>query len=94
MNSQTARTAEYFRKNVGAWISAPELMLVGGKCRFRTSISECRRWYGMRIVNRQRNVKLSTGQTFRSSEYRYEAPGEGGTAVSAAIPDSQPTTGA
>lgn len=64
--SKTEQTAKFFRQHRRRWISAWALMPIGGWCRWRTSVSECRQVYGMDIEN-----KVVTQGGAVKSFYRY-----------------------
>ena len=67
----TARVAELFRSMPGQWIEAEVLSKVGGRCAWRTRVSELRHPpYAMTIENRQRLVETPLGN-FKVSSYRY-----------------------
>lgn len=61
--------AEYFRANPGRWVSAYELMKVGGSMAWRTRVSEVRRM-GLNIENRVDRDSQGVAQSF----YRYSPP--------------------
>jgi hypothetical protein len=55
--TMTAAVAQFFRLNAGVWISALDVMRVGGALAWRTEISRCRKApYLMTIENRTRRV--------------------------------------
>lgn len=64
--SSLQRTARLFRRHRRRWISAVEIVRVGGLLAWRTRVSECRRLLGMRIENETTLV----GKKYRS-RYRY-----------------------
>lgn len=68
----TDRVEQYFRQRPGRWIGSLELEQVGGRCAWRTRVSECRAQRGMPIQNRQRTVDLPDGSACVVSEYRYQ----------------------
>jgi hypothetical protein len=56
------RVAAFFRERPGEWIESLTLEDIGGRCAWRTRVSECRTRLSMRIDNRQergRDVVLS-----------------------------------
>lgn len=61
--------AELLREFRDTWVWSQDLEIVGGRCGWRTRVSDCRIWFHMDIENRQ--VKLPNG-TVRS-EYRYNS---------------------
>lgn len=61
------RTARLFRAHRRQWVSALDLMRVGGWCSWRTRISECRTLFGMRIEHKTDVAANGT----RRSLYRY-----------------------
>lgn len=61
------RTAAYFKARPNVWISAIDLMRIGGLLSFRTRVSELRRYHAMDIENR---VRCEGKQRF--SEYRWK----------------------
>lgn len=65
------RVADLFRSMPGQWIDSETLSKVGGRCAWRTRVSEARTQYGMRIVNRVRTVETPIG-AFKVSEYCYQ----------------------
>jgi hypothetical protein len=67
----TDRVAQLFRDMPGQWIESETLAKVGGRCAWRTRVSEARAQYGMRILNRVRTVDTPIG-SFRVSEYCYQ----------------------
>ena len=69
--SFTERVRRYFRARPGRWISNLELQRVGGLGGWRTRTSECRRWYRMRIDQREFWVTKANGVRFKASEYRF-----------------------
>jgi hypothetical protein len=66
------RVASLFLRKRGMWIDSSELEQVGGRCAWRTRVSECRTLLGMEIQNRVRTVRAADGSTFRVSEYAYK----------------------
>ena len=72
----TARVAAYLTARAGEWVDATELMAVGGRCAWRTRVSEARDAYGLTIENRVRTVK-DGARRWRVSEYRVPAQGQG-----------------
>lgn len=74
--SFTARVAQYLVARAGEWVDASELMQVGGRCAWRTRLSEARGQYGLVIENRVRTVK-DGARRWRVSEYRVPAQGQG-----------------
>jgi hypothetical protein len=65
------RVAGLFLRKRGMWIDSTELAQVGGRCAWRSRVSECRTQIGMDIRNRVRTVRAADGSTFRVSEYAY-----------------------
>ena len=72
-NDFTAKVARYFLDRPGRWIDANDLSYVGGRCAWRTRISDARKRYGLTITNRWRTVHTHAGSRYRISEYRLEA---------------------
>jgi hypothetical protein len=66
------RVAGLFLWKRGEWIDSTELAQVGGRCAWRSRVSECRTLLGMDIRNRVRTVRAADGSTFRVSEYSYK----------------------
>ena len=60
--SATARTATFFRRHRRTWISALQLLQVGGALAWRTELSRCRTQLGMNI---------EWNKDIRRSKYRY-----------------------
>jgi hypothetical protein len=69
------RVASLFLRKRGMWIDSSELEQVGGRCAWRTRVSECRTLLGMDISNRVRTVQAD-GRRFRVSEYAYKPTGD------------------
>lgn len=65
----TERVADVFRSHPNQFIDGRRLARVGGYSGFRTRISECRKFYAMRIVNEVRTLKNGTRVGF----YKLEA---------------------
>lgn len=61
----TLKVARYFRSKRYTWIRAEALMRIGGRCGWRTRVSDARRRYRLPIQNRVRQVGK-----YRVSEYR------------------------
>ncbi len=59
--------AVHFKAHPNSWVSAYELMDLGGKMAWRSRVSNCRTQLGMTIENRVR--RLEDGEAY--SEYRY-----------------------
>lgn len=70
-DSRLARVAGLFMRRRGEWIDSEELAAIGGRCAWRTRVSECRTLLGMSISNRQR--KADAGYVI--SEYGYKVEG-------------------
>ena len=67
----TAAVARYMLASAGRWVNALELERVGGRHAWRTRLSEARRRYHFRTVNRVRTVRDAGGDVvYRVSEYR------------------------
>lgn len=64
--SSLQNTAALFRANRRRWVSVTYLIEVGGWCRWRTAVSECRTKLGMRVEN-----KLERKDGRVQSFYRY-----------------------
>ena len=62
MSSATHRTATFFRRHRRRWISALQLLRVGGALAWRTELSRCRTQFGMDI---------QWNKDIRRSKYRY-----------------------
>lgn len=75
-DSRLARVACLFMQRAGEWIESDELARVGGRCAWRTRVSNCRTLLGMDIRNRQRRVQGASGDTYIVSEYGYKVQGE------------------
>lgn len=71
MNQFRDAIATYFRARPNVWLAAAHFEAIGGRCAWRTRISDCRRELGMVIENRQRRVKRPDGSTWTLSEYKY-----------------------
>jgi hypothetical protein len=67
----TERMRQHFLSHPGVWFDARELEVIGGRCAWRTRLSETRRFYGMTIENRQVRQKASDGTVWVQSQYRY-----------------------
>lgn len=65
------RVAHLFRDRAEVWLDSRLLEQVGGRCAWRTRISELRTQMGMTIENRQRRNVLENGDVTVLSEYRY-----------------------
>lgn len=70
-DSRLARVAALFMRKRGEWIDSEELAAVGGRCAWRTRVSECRTAFDMEIKNRQRRVEGASGP-YTVSEYGYK----------------------
>ncbi len=66
-DTYTGRVAHLFRSRPDTWIDGLEIAKVAGQYAWRSRISDARREFGLRIVNRQRKVGRVT-----VSEYRLE----------------------
>ena len=66
----TDRVAELFKSMPGQWIDSETLSKAGGRCAWRTRVSDARTLYRMDIRNRVRTVETPIG-SFRVSEYCY-----------------------
>jgi hypothetical protein len=73
--SKVEAVAQYFRSRPGTWISALDLLKLGGALAWRTEVSRCRTQLGMKIDNRTETHP----QYGRISFYRYDAPAPGQT---------------
>jgi hypothetical protein len=71
------RLADYFKRHEGAWIDGRELGTIAGAYAWRTRLSDCRVQLGMDIANRCRLVRREDGSSYKLSEYRYVAKGQG-----------------
>jgi hypothetical protein len=71
-----AKVAALFHAEPNVWIDGRTLSTIAGCYGWRTRVSDCRRQFGMRIVNRQRRVKKADGSSYVVSEYRYEPAGQ------------------
>jgi len=67
----TGRVAHLFRSRPDTWIDGLEIAQIAGHYAWRSRISDARREFGLKIVNRQRKVGRVT-----ISEYRLEVNGE------------------
>ncbi len=65
------RVETLFRSNPWIWIDSDRLAQVGGKCGWRTRVSDCRK-RGLTIDNRVRHVQRADGSRFAISEYKFE----------------------
>lgn len=65
------KVAQLFRDRSEVWLDSRLLEQVGGRCAWRTRISELRTQMGMVIENRQRRIMLEDGTVAVCSEYRY-----------------------
>jgi hypothetical protein len=68
------RLERFFHQHAGRWIDGRELSRHAGSYGWRTRVSELRAQRGMNILNRQRRVKATSGETYVISEYCYMAP--------------------
>jgi hypothetical protein len=66
------KVALLFMRKRGMWVDSTELEQVGGRCAWRTRVSECRTVLGMDIQNKVRTVQGTDGRRFRISEYGYK----------------------
>jgi hypothetical protein len=64
------RVEAYFKARPMVWLDSFSLELVGGRCAWRTRVSECC-VSGMDIRNRQRRVTAHDGLRWTVSEYCY-----------------------
>ena len=68
--SRTIKIKEFFEAHPNEWIPSIQLEPHGGRCAWRTRVSEVRRQHGMTIENKVK--KWTDGvQTFTFSVYRY-----------------------
>jgi hypothetical protein len=66
------RLADLFRSMPGQWIDSETLSKVGGRCAWRTRVSNLRYPpYEMQVRNRQRTADTPIG-SFKVSEYCYQ----------------------
>jgi len=65
------RVAEHFKVHVGQWIDGRDLEVIGGRYAWRSRVSDCRKFLGMTIENRQRHSIGKDGTRYTISEYRY-----------------------
>lgn len=72
----TRAVADLLLARAGEWVDANELMRVGGRCAWRTRISDARQQFGLRIENRVRVVREGE-RRWKVSEYRTPAQGQG-----------------
>lgn len=72
--SMLGKVATLFMRKRGLWLDSSELAQVGGRCGWRTRVSECRTVLGMVIENRVRTIKTATGK-YVVSEYGYGVKG-------------------
>lgn len=70
-DSRLARVAGLFMRKRGLWIDSTELEQIGGRCGWRTRVSECRTVLGMEIRNRQRKAEAG----YVISEYGFRVEG-------------------
>jgi hypothetical protein len=74
-SSFTDRLEVFFRDRPDMWIRADALMAVGGKCAWRTRVSEVRlRLQAAQlgtVENRVRRIHKPDGKHYSVSEYRY-----------------------
>ena len=63
--------AVYFSQRPNVWIDSMALEMIGGRCAWRTRVSECRTELGMAIENRQRFQKDHAGRRWTTSEYMW-----------------------
>jgi hypothetical protein len=67
-NSMLARVAGLFMRCRGEWIDSEVIAGIGGRCAWRTRVSECRTLLGMDIKNRLRRIKKTDGTSYTVSE--------------------------
>ena len=56
--------AQVFRAQPNRWLSAYQLMQVGGALAFRTRVSECRTQLGMDVINKVERDANGVAQSF------------------------------
>lgn len=66
VRSYRDRVEALFKAHPNEWLDSEHLAKVGGRCAWRTRVSDCRVDLGMTIENQVRRVG-----TYRVSEYRY-----------------------
>jgi hypothetical protein len=71
------RVASFLRQHEGEWLPAIAFEPIGGRQAWRTRIAECRTQLGMDIANRVRLVRRADGSSYRLSEYKSVAKGQG-----------------
>jgi hypothetical protein len=71
------RVASFLRQHEGEWIPAIAFEPIAGRQAWRTRLSECRVLLGMDIANRVRLVRRADGSSYKLSEYKYLAKGQG-----------------
>lgn len=75
-HTMTQRVKALFEAHPDLWIDASDLMTVGGKCGWRTRVSDCRTQHGMVIENR-----TIRHRGYTVSEYRYRRLSRSGEAA-------------
>lgn len=69
--SLAEKVAQHFVEHPNTWIRAEVFMGIGGRCAWRTRISDCRKKLGMTIENRTQTVINEDGSRYTTSEYMY-----------------------
>lgn len=70
--TRTEKVAGLFMRCRGEWIDSEVIAGIGGRCGWRTRVSECRTDLGMDIRNRQRRIAKTDGDSYIVSEYGYK----------------------
>ncbi len=68
--SRLENVLAYFRSRPNTWVSALDLMSVGGALSWRSRVADARTQLGT-LVNRQRRVVRSDGTSITVSEYMF-----------------------
>lgn len=85
--TRAATVAAYFRARPNTWISALDIMAIGGALSWRTRVSDCRKApYFMNVVNRTRKVGSTLYSEYMNVEEVKEPRKAGQEPFAAALP--------